>query len=65
VQLRLTVGTDTPPGCNAPAWSATTSYVPGNQVSHNSHQWESTWYSTGAEPGAPGSWAVWRDLGAC
>lgn len=65
VQLRLTVGTDTPPTCSAPAWSPTTAYVPGNLVTHNAHQWESTWYSTGAEPGAPGSWAVWRDLGAC
>jgi hypothetical protein len=23
------------------------------------------WYSTGAEPGAPQSWAVWSDSGAC
>jgi Zn-dependent metalloprotease len=65
VQLRLTVGSGTPPTCSDPAWSATTSYVPGNRVTHNGHAWESTWYSTGAEPGAPGSWAVWRDLGAC
>jgi aminopeptidase S len=65
VQLRLTVGSDTPPGCTTPAWNASTAYVPGNRVTHNAHQWESTWYSTGAEPGAPGSWAVWRDRGAC
>jgi hypothetical protein len=66
VQLRLTVGTDTPPPtCSDPAWSASTSYVPGDHVTHNSHRWESTWYSTGAEPGAPTSWNVWRDLGAC
>lgn len=64
-QVQLTVGSQTPPGCTAPAWSAATSYVPGDRVSHAGHQWESTWYSTGAEPGAPGSWAVWRDLGAC
>ncbi|MGH8878859.1 MAG: M4 family metallopeptidase [Stackebrandtia sp.] len=65
VQLRLTVGSDTPPTCSDPAWSPTTSYVPGNRVTHNSHVWESTWFSTGAEPGAPTSWNVWRDLGAC
>ncbi|GAB3892557.1 hypothetical protein GCM10029964_067550 [Kibdelosporangium lantanae] len=61
----LTVtGGDT--GCNGvPAWSATTAYVPNDVVSYNGHKWTSTWYSTGAEPGAPGSWAVWQDQGAC
>ncbi len=53
-------------GCaGVPAWNATTGYVPGDRVSHNGHLWNSTWYSTGAEPGAPGSWAVWTDAGAC
>ncbi|WP_305778274.1 putative Ig domain-containing protein [Kitasatospora sp. MMS16-BH015] len=53
-------------GCgNLPAWSAATSYVPNDQVSYNGHKWLSTWYSTGATPGAPASWAVWSDQGAC
>jgi len=53
-------------GCDGvPAWSATTSYVPNDVVSYNGHQWKSTWYSSGAEPGAPASWAVWQDQGAC
>ena len=46
-------------------WSATTSYVPGDVVSYNGHKYTSTWYSTGATPGAPASWAVWTDDGAC
>ncbi|MBB5957132.1 aminopeptidase S [Saccharothrix tamanrassetensis] len=55
-----------PGGCDGvAAWSASTSYVPDDVVSHNSHKWKSTWYSAGAEPGAPGSWAVWQDQGAC
>ncbi|WP_406113618.1 M4 family metallopeptidase [Streptomyces sp. NBC_01014] len=60
-------GGGTPPGgCgNLPAWNATTGYTPGDQVSYNGHTWSSQWYSTGAEPGAPGSWAVWSDQGAC
>ncbi|HEX2130479.1 MAG TPA: carbohydrate-binding protein, partial [Actinophytocola sp.] len=62
-RLSLTVGTA--PGCDAPAWNAATAYATGDVVSHNGHEWESTWYSTGAEPGAPGSWAVWRDAGTC
>ncbi|ONI76107.1 peptidase M4 family protein [Actinosynnema sp. ALI-1.44] len=52
-------------GCSAPAWNATTSYVPNDEVSHNGNKWTSTWYSTGAEPGDPTSWSVWRDGGAC
>ncbi|PYC78623.1 hypothetical protein C7C46_15620 [Streptomyces tateyamensis] len=53
-------------GCaGLPAWSAGTSYVPGDLVSYGGHRWKSTWYSTGAAPGAPASWAVWSDQGAC
>ncbi|ONI81281.1 aminopeptidase [Actinosynnema sp. ALI-1.44] len=53
-------------GCDGvPAWDATASYVPDDLVSYNEHKWKSTWYSSGAEPGAPGSWAVWQDQGAC
>ncbi len=65
VQLGLTVGSGNPPGCAAAPWAAQTAYAPGNLVSHNGHEWEATWYSTGAVPGDPGSWAVWRDAGAC
>ncbi|GAA4253123.1 hypothetical protein GCM10022255_052660 [Dactylosporangium darangshiense] len=62
----LTVSGGTPPGCGGvAAWSATKPYVPGDRVSYNGHLWNSTWYSTGAEPGAPGSWAVWTDAGSC
>ncbi|WP_132118288.1 putative Ig domain-containing protein [Actinocrispum wychmicini] len=52
-------------GCPDPEWNASTSYVPNDRVSHNGHKWLSTWFSTGAEPGAPQSWAVWSDQGAC
>ena len=47
------------------AWSASSSYVPGDTVAYNGDKYTSTWYSTGATPGAPGSWAVWQDNGAC
>jgi hypothetical protein len=53
-------------GCaGLPAWSATKSYVPGDMVTHRGHKWKSIWYSTGAVPGEPTSWAVWEDWGAC
>ncbi|MEV0272794.1 M4 family metallopeptidase [Hamadaea sp. NPDC050747] len=53
-------------GCGGlPEWNAATPYAPDDQVSYNGHRWKSTWWSTGAEPGAPGSWAVWSDQGAC
>ncbi|WP_216210120.1 M20/M25/M40 family metallo-hydrolase [Amycolatopsis aidingensis] len=62
----LTVGDGgPPPGCDAPAWDSAANYAPGDVVSHAGHEWESTWYSSGAEPGDPRSWAVWSDLGAC
>ncbi|MEV0272795.1 alpha-lytic protease prodomain-containing protein [Hamadaea sp. NPDC050747] len=62
-----TGGPTTPPqGCGGlPGWSATTAYAPGDDVSYNGRRWESTWWSTGAEPGAPGSWSAWADRGAC
>ena len=53
-------------GCGGvAAWSATTSYVPGNQVSYAGDLWTSTWYSTGAVPNSPASWDVWENAGAC
>jgi hypothetical protein len=51
-------------GCAA-AWSASNSYNPGDVVSDNGDNWTSTWWSTGAEPGAPISWDVWTDNGPC
>ena len=51
-------------GC-APAWNPNTSYVPGDAVSFGGHAWTATYFSTGAPPGDPASWAVWRDGGAC
>ncbi|GAA2041420.1 hypothetical protein GCM10009839_49840 [Catenulispora yoronensis] len=47
------------------AWSASSSYVPGDKVTYNGHLYKSTWYSTGAVPTDPQSWAVWSDGGAC
>lgn len=66
-QFSLTVGTGTPPtGCDGLAeWDSAKAYVPDDVVGHNGRKWTSLWYSTGAEPGAPGSWAVWSDTGAC
>ncbi|GHJ47677.1 serine protease [Catellatospora sp. TT07R-123] len=77
--LTLTVTGGTPPtspgpstspgnpgGCGGlPGWSATTAYAPGTNVAYASRRYEATWWSTGAEPSAPGSWAVWADRGAC
>ncbi|MEV4410316.1 alpha-lytic protease prodomain-containing protein [Catellatospora sp. NPDC049609] len=58
--------TGPPPGCGGlPGWSSTTAYAPGATVAHLGRRYESTWWSTGAEPGAAGSWAVWSDRGAC
>ncbi|GGP97169.1 cysteine/serine endopeptidase inhibitor [Streptomyces roseolilacinus] len=62
----VTVTTGPGSGSSCPAaWSATTSYVPGDRVSYAGRAYASTHYSTGAVPNAPSSWAVWRDEGAC
>ena len=47
------------------AWTSTQSYVPGDVVSYAGHKYTATYYSTGAVPNDPTSWAVWRDDGAC
>ncbi|PBC76525.1 chitodextrinase [Streptomyces sp. TLI_235] len=47
------------------AWTASKSYVPGDRAAYNGHAYTATYYSTGAVPNDPGSWAVWRDDGAC
>jgi hypothetical protein len=49
----------------ASAWDPGTSYTPGQVVSYNGLNWTATYYSAGAVPGDPTSWAVWSDAGAC
>jgi 3D (Asp-Asp-Asp) domain-containing protein len=59
--------TTTPTGsgtCDA-AWSATTSYTPGEFVSYEGDNYKATYYSTDAIPNAATSWAVWSSDGAC
>ena len=53
-------------GCTGiAAWSASTSYVPGNVVSFNGHKWTAIYWSTGVQPGSPIAWNIWTDNGAC
>jgi chitinase len=35
--------------CTAPAWSATTVYVGGNQVSYDGHTWQAKWWTAGRD----------------
>lgn len=61
-----TATTDAAGGGTCPAaWSAGTSYVPGDTVSYAGHRYTATYYSTGAVPNDPSSWAVWKDDGPC
>jgi 3D (Asp-Asp-Asp) domain-containing protein len=50
--------------CSA-AWTASISYTPGELVSYDGDEYVATYYSTGAPPGAPISWDVWKDDGPC
>lgn len=55
----------TPPvDCSAAAWSSSTVYTGGNEVSHGGHLWRAKWWTLGETP-APSQWGVWQDLGAC
>jgi 3D (Asp-Asp-Asp) domain-containing protein len=58
-------GTPTAGGTCAAAWSASTSYTPGQVVSYNGSNYTATYYSTGAEPDAATSWDVWQRNGTC
>jgi 3D (Asp-Asp-Asp) domain-containing protein len=54
-----------PAGTCTAAWSASTSYVPGNEVSYDGDNYTAMYYSTDAIPNASTSWAVWESDGAC
>jgi len=52
-----------PPGpCTRPAWSASTVYTGGQEVSYQSHGWRAKWWTQGETPGVA---QVWQDLGPC
>ena len=49
--------------CTADPWYVATSYVRGNSVSHQLHEWHAKRSSTGVLPGTHKP--TWRDLGQC
>ncbi|WP_181804492.1 carbohydrate-binding protein [Streptomyces shenzhenensis] len=55
--------TPTPTSCKT-AWSSTTVYTAGNEVSYNSHNWKAKWWTQNEVPGAS-EWGPWQDEGAC
>jgi chitinase len=55
--------TDPPPGgCKAPAWSASSVYTGGMEVTYASHTWKAKWWTQGETPGKAD---VWSDEGPC
>ena len=53
-------------GCTGvAAWSASTSYVPGNQVTYAGDLWTAIYYSTDVQPGSAIAWNIWKNNGAC
>jgi hypothetical protein len=47
------------------AWSATTSYIPGDKVSYAGHNYTSLYWSTDVTPGSAIAWNIWQDNGTC
>ncbi|WP_019983597.1 chitinase [Streptomyces sp. Amel2xE9] len=46
------------------AWSASTAYTGGSEVSYNGHNWKAKWWTQNETPGAS-QWGPWEDEGAC
>ncbi|WP_125777495.1 lytic polysaccharide monooxygenase [Antribacter gilvus] len=59
--------TSPPPSgsCDLPAWSATTAYTGGAQVSYQRREYQAKWWTLAEIPSQSGQWGVWSDLGAC
>ncbi|GAA5054736.1 chitinase [Streptomyces similanensis] len=47
-----------------PAWSGSTAYTGGSEVSYNSHNWKAKWWTQNETPGAS-QWGPWEDEGSC
>jgi chitinase len=55
--------TDPPPGtCSAPAWSASSVYTGGMEVTYSNHTYKAKWWTQGETPGKAD---VWADEGPC
>ncbi|KAF0814557.1 Chitinase D [Andreprevotia sp. IGB-42] len=53
-------------GCTAAAWSSTTAYNGGAQVSYNGRTYSAKWWTSGDTPSAnTGDGKPWNDLGVC
>ena len=52
-----------PTGCTAPAWSSSSSYSNGDQVSYNGSQWTANQWNYDEAPGGPAG--AWNNDGPC
>jgi vibriolysin len=63
--VNFTVGADVP-GCNEPAWNASTVYVNGDRASINGQVYQAKWWTQGQNPSAgTDPWYVWELVGDC
>ena len=47
------------------AWDRSKTYAsPCHRVSWNGDEWDNQWWTSGNEPGADGTWGVWRKVGS-
>ncbi|MDQ6419014.1 fibronectin type III domain-containing protein [Paenibacillus sp. LHD-117] len=61
----VTVTTNAPSTCAAPAWNPATAYGGGARVSYNGTEYESKWWTQGDQPDLSGQWGVWKVIGPC
>ena len=63
----VTVSDGNNDGCDGlTAWSASSTYLNGDDVSYNGHKYQANWWTQGQVPSDhSGQWQVWSDLGSC
>ncbi len=61
----VTVTDAAEPICTVEAWSASTDYFAGAQVSQNGIVYEAKWWSRASDPETSGEWGAWAEVGPC
>jgi len=58
-------GSTAPDDCEAVAWSPSSVYDSGDEVTHDGHAFRARWWTVGEEPDPADEWGAWADLGPC
>ncbi|OGV18755.1 MAG: hypothetical protein A2X47_01010 [Lentisphaerae bacterium GWF2_38_69] len=62
-KITISVKESSSPSEMYPEWSASETYIGGDKVSYNGHNYEAKWWTQGENPANSGQWGVWKDIG--